>query len=157
MSALQVIARDQTIGTVVIRDEREDGTVVVLQCEDAGQGRVVAPSSTVDEAANEVYPLARKHARDAAKRLGRDDEFVLILDTTRMPGGPLAFKTGAFTDAARRNSGLGVVTLDSTSALEGWGYIGEYGAQRGDQPTTRGKSSAARRSSAEVVQEDKPV
>lgn len=114
------IITDSATGTVLVTDDRPDGTTIVLVCKPLGSangliGPVIEPEGS--------YPVGfRAEALDNAP--------IVNLNTTDMPRGNLCFIVGTFLSrlalAFRRQESD--VHLTPESALE-WGY------QPGPEPT----------------------
>lgn len=103
MSASHVRTRDGTVGTIVVIDERDDGTVIILECEETEGDGVVIPSDAPDED-EYVYPLRRKTRERAAAHLTSPEPFETVLDTSEMPEGPLTFGLESFIEQAQRSA-----------------------------------------------------
>lgn len=130
MYALQLISGDRELGTVVLKDQRDDGSVVVLICEEHGGAQgggagvvgVPAPPDDSGDSENWVYPMKRA-AETAATQTDASAKFNLTLDLTEMPRGPLEFEIDRFTEQASMaaHRGEDVVLLDEHRAEE-WGF-----------------------------------
>ncbi|HUR85854.1 MAG TPA: hypothetical protein VMY78_10950 [Solirubrobacteraceae bacterium] len=125
MSYAVIQGRDRTVAAIIVVDEKDDGTVVVLQCEEVDDDAGVAiPSSPLPRGRRYVFGRADDaiaDARTAAMRLGARDARAIIIDTTDMPPGRLEFSLGTFTKRleGERES---YVTLTPDAALYEWGW-----------------------------------
>ena len=132
MDGLTVIRRGQ-LGQVLIEDERDDGSVVVLTCrpwDESGPAGVVLPTSRPGEVPppdpsaiadkyKGVYPMLR-----TLEGVHPEKPFVLRIDTSSLPAGPLAFDLDTFIATASTFGGERVdhVTLDASNARD-WGLV----------------------------------
>jgi hypothetical protein len=122
-------------GTILIEDQRPDGSAILLQCAPYGAAPVPKTPAAGMTAATPVapvpagvavaslpsgsWPMLQEHGV-AHKRHG-----ALHLDTTQMPGGVLKFDIGALAGKATDAlvAGARFVQLTMSNAGE-WGYIG---------------------------------
>ena len=112
-------------GEILVTDERDDGARVYLICHpwDAsiGNGVFVGPADppAEDKDLEGTFPLFAIRAESKP--------FRITIDTTRLPAGPLQFRSEDFVEMARiaAEDGADHLTLDETTA-EKWGLIREY-------------------------------
>lgn len=127
--AIQVVARSHT-GSVILRDDRDDGSFVLLVCDEydpaAGGAVLGTPSTGDDEEWPMVAALAERTEQFAeAHDLAPAEPFVLVVKLDAMPAGPLRFDIDRFIDAVVEavERGEETITLDLERA-EDWGYLG---------------------------------
>ncbi|GAA0798049.1 hypothetical protein [Spirilliplanes yamanashiensis] len=136
---------------VWIRDERADGTVVMLVCREADR-RAAAPGPEVCMALpaqdGGVYPMLTFAGREP-RRPRR-----VLVDTTRLPAGIQRFRLGAFgrraIEAAR--AGRQDVRLTADEARQ-WGHVAPAAA---DAPATVSIPVPADRTAEPVGGADEP-
>jgi hypothetical protein len=124
MAALPILTRDDELGIIFVQDTRPDGTAVVLKCQASTTGGVATLSHHPDEE-DAWYPLAEQMGYAAAER-GVERQFRLVLDTSELPRGPLAFDIDRFVEQveAARGKDEPIIYLDEKTAAE-WGFKGE--------------------------------
>ena len=101
MAAVTVRTADGTVGTIIVFDERDDGTVVVLQCREAGGGDITVPSEPRRDEEYEYRLRARNERVAAVAGNLSAEQFQLVIDTSNMPAGPLVFSLGEFVEFAK--------------------------------------------------------
>lgn len=110
-------------GEILVTDERADGALVYLICrpwdDPPGNGILVGPGEPPEEdkELHGTFPLFAERA---------EPPFRITIDTSRLPAGPLQFRSEDFVEMARITTDQGAdhVTLDERNA-EKWGLIGE--------------------------------
>jgi hypothetical protein len=119
------VADDEKTGIVLLRDERADGSYVLLVCEEfertGGRGVLGLPAD--DE---ETFPMlqdAEDNTRIHAERT-KKKPFTIEVDLSNMPPGELRFQNGEFVEkAAQESQVLKRVEITPENAEE-WGYVG---------------------------------
>jgi hypothetical protein len=116
--AIEVYIREKS-GTIILRDKRDDGTVILLVCQEyepsGGGGVVVAPDK------DEEYPMYAALER-RAERAGLS-RFRLEVDTSDLSPEPLRFTTREFIEAAGQAVDRGVERVElTTETAKEWGY-----------------------------------
>jgi len=117
---IRVVARDRT-GIVILRDERDDGSYVLLECEEfepSGGGGILGDPADDEE----VFPLLAENIDIHAKRTGRQP-FRLDVDISDMPRGELRFRNREFIEQAVEQAERERVAITPETA-DAWGYIG---------------------------------
>ena len=119
-----IVDSDEVTGTVVLRDQREDGSYVYLLCQSMHPGSVFHPDPP------EIFPTGfmpeaiLREAERAEKRA-----FALEVDIGRMPQGELRFHQVAFLEKAIKESeAFGKTEITPETASE-WGYVGRPSAE----------------------------
>lgn len=105
-----------------MQDERDDGTLVFLICRPwdspNGSGVLVGPGEPPDEDKDlqGTFPMLTAEAEEKP--------FRIVVDTTRLPAGPLQFRSEQFIEMARAaaEEGADHIVLDGKSA-ERWGLM----------------------------------
>jgi hypothetical protein len=118
--AINVVQRGR-LGRILIVDQRDDGTTVVLTCEPLdvdAPGTVEqaqSPSGADDEKYKGTFPML-------LQRMQQDEPLSIRVDTTDLPGKLVRFKSDKFISSAMRAAEAGVeeVRLDPAEA-EAWG------------------------------------
>jgi len=114
------VTHDGVAGTIIVIDEDADGTVIVLECAESDGDAVVIPSDDPED--EYVYDLGRRGADVAAARLKSPEPFVVGLNTTDMPRGPLTFELERFIEEARRSAHLEQPIRLNEKIAEQFGY-----------------------------------
>jgi hypothetical protein len=127
---IRVAARGKT-GTVILRDERPDGSYVLLVCEEfepSGDGGVL--DLPADEEEYPMLGLAEKRTVRHARMTGTDS-FNLEVDISAMPPGELRFRNREFIEQSVEQAAItqrAEITPDSAAS---WGIIGGEHQQPG--------------------------
>lgn len=131
--ALDVVGRSGVSGRVVIEDTRDDGTVVLLYCEETGGGAGVVLKRDVEKPSSPGGFPWPSGARSVAASRGLTEAdlepFELVIDVTSFPAGGQAFRMGQFVSRAIHLARDGVRTVELTvdNAAE-WGWVHPAGA-----------------------------
>jgi hypothetical protein len=126
---ITVAARDKT-GVVILRDHRDDGSYVLLECRvfsPGGDGGVVV---LPDE---EEFPMLR--AAEETERLMRleaadEKPFSLEVDVSAMPPGGLRFNNGKFVRQAAEAAQVGERARITPDNARRWGFLGRLRKRR---------------------------
>jgi hypothetical protein len=115
--AAEIVARGRA-GKIIIRDHREDGTIIVLVCEEfepTDGGGIIIPRADDDED-DGPYPML-------VQRGIVEESFTLEVDTTAMSGGLQVFTSREFLEQALETAAQGVrrVSIDFGNS-ERWGH-----------------------------------
>lgn len=114
--SIQIVARGSA-GKIIIRDRREDGTIIVLVCEEFeptdGGGIIIPPD---DDENDGPYPML-------VQRGIVEQSFTVEVDTTALPGGPQLFTSREFLEQALDTAAQGVrrVSIDLENSAR-WGH-----------------------------------
>lgn len=123
--ALGVVGSTGRPGQIVLKDEREDGTIILLICDKLVPAFVLRPDQQDTPSDRDGFPWVDRHLRPAFGIELESEPFELTVHTTQMPAGPAAFSTNEFIDRAVdvADDGVDVVHLNPMNAVE-WGYKG---------------------------------
>ena len=121
MGAFHVLTSKDLLGTIVVVDERNDGTVIVLECEEAENGGGVSVPSDPDD--DTVYPRPRSEAAAIERSAEVAGTFEVVLNTSEMPAGRLTFEMERFIERASQAQDESPIQLNEDSAEE-WGFKG---------------------------------
>lgn len=125
MGLFQLKTPDNDVRTIVIVDEREDGSVVTLECEEAdGQGGISAASDPEEEY---DYIFAEEDGKKVAARLEAFQLDPLLIDTSGVPERQIVFALDRFLRHAQ--TAQSPIRMDAALAEE-WGW--RPNAPRGD-------------------------
>jgi hypothetical protein len=129
--ALDIVGTGGRSGRLILEDEREDGTVVLLYCEE------LAPASGVILKADDPKPPpgkpgfpwpSRERLREVGLAFDEDvlTPFVLMINTTGFPDGPQRFRMDAFLATALHLAEDGVISVElDVEAAAHWGWMPE--------------------------------
>jgi hypothetical protein len=118
-----VVSNDSRTGTVVIRDDRNDGSYVYLLCQELhahepGGGIIVAPDPPEYFPTGAVDRAAHLHAESTGK-----SAFSLDVHIGEMPPGEIAFRQSSFVTKAIEESQRGERTWITPQNADEWGYV----------------------------------
>jgi hypothetical protein len=122
---LEILGRERA-GRVLLKDDREDGTIILLVCEEAGiepSGLVVHPDREEDGEGDGPFPTGA-HFAQLERRGAATEGFTLSIDTSKMPSQIMKFDMEQFVSMAINSAEHGVreVAL-TTDEAPLWGYI----------------------------------
>jgi hypothetical protein len=117
---IEVLGRAQS-GKIYIRDDRSDGSILLLICEELDNGGGIIAAATTGESDDDDGPYPMLEKRGVAEK-----RFVLDVDTSKMPSGVLKFDSAQFVDRALSVARDGVKQVELTEEIaDDWGYRGE--------------------------------
>lgn len=127
---LPIIRRDGRTGEIILVDEREDGTTIVLLCrpfEEDPDGAVAIPPQRRPPPDRGGFPWLDRLLGRPERGL-EDKPFQLALDTTRLRPGSAVFTTARFIEKALETVDRGVQEIPLTpERAKDWGYVESAG------------------------------
>ena len=121
--AFEVVAEDGARGTIVLRDRRKDGTVVLLVCQPGDGPGGVSPPAPPPEPWYPTGGAAARFHEQIERDIRAERRAGVILDTSELPAGLQQFALGAFVERARAAflDGERAIELNRENAAE-WGW-----------------------------------
>jgi hypothetical protein len=120
---IRVAARDKT-GIVILRDYRDDGSYVLLEChefEPSGGGGVLGLPED-----DEIFPMLRaaeEHKTFAHAERTQKKPFSLEVDISAMPRGELRFTSREFIEQAAEEAQVAEKVKITPENAERWGFL----------------------------------